>query len=62
MDFFSSGTKLAWIIHPEERFVEICHSPTERQILGPGTDLECEQLLPGFRNPIADLFKEWDWN
>jgi hypothetical protein len=21
-----------------------------------------EQLLPGFHFPIADLFKEWDWD
>ena len=60
-DFFSSGTKLAWIIHPKEQFVEVCHSPTERKILGAGADLDGEILLPGFRYPIADLFKEWEW-
>lgn len=60
-DFFSSGTRLAWIVHPEEQFVEVCHSPTERRLLGPGTFLDGEELLPGFRFPIADLFKEWDW-
>lgn len=60
-DFFESGTRLAWIIHPDEQFVEICHSPTQRHILGPGTDLDGESLLPGFRYPIRDLFKEWDW-
>lgn len=61
-DFFSSGTLLAWIIHPEEQFVEICHSPVQRKILGSGAVLEGEQLLPGFQYPIADLFKEWDWD
>ncbi len=60
-DFFDSGTELAWIIHPEAQFVEVCHSPTDRHILGPGAFLEGEQLLPGFQFPIADLFKEWDW-
>ena len=60
-DFFSSGTQLAWVVHPEEQFVEVCHSPTERRILGPGAVLEGENLLPGFQFPIADLFKEWDW-
>ena len=38
-DFFSSGTQLAWVVHPEEQYVEVCHSPTKRQILGPGADL-----------------------
>jgi Uma2 family endonuclease len=60
-DFFNSGTQLAWLIHPEEQFVEICHSPIERKILGAGAHLDGEQLLPGFHYPIADLFKGWDW-
>ena len=61
-DFFSSGTQLAWIIHPQEQFVEICHSPVQRKILGSGAVLDGEQLLPGFQYPIADLFQEWDWD
>jgi Uma2 family endonuclease len=60
-DFFNSGTQLAWVVHPEEQFVEVCHSPTKRRILGPGAVLDGEKLLPGFQFPIADLFKEWDW-
>jgi Uma2 family endonuclease len=60
-DFFDSGTQLAWIIHPEEQFVEVCTSPIQRRTLGPGAFLDGQQLLPGFRFPIADLFKEWDW-
>ena len=60
-DYFSSGTKLAWIIHPDGQFVEVCHSPTQRRIVGRAADLDGEDLLPGFRYPIADLFAEWDW-
>jgi Uma2 family endonuclease len=60
-DFFSSGAKLAWIIDPESESVEICHSPTHRKLLGSGAFLEGESLLPGFRYPIAHLFKGWDW-
>jgi hypothetical protein len=60
-DYFSSGTPLAWIVHPEEQFVEVCHSPTKRRILGSGAMRDREPLLPGFEFPIADRFKEWDW-
>jgi Uma2 family endonuclease len=60
-DFFASGAQLAWIIHPEEQFVEICHSPAQRKILGSGTFLDGEELLAGFQHPIAELFEEWDW-
>jgi Uma2 family endonuclease len=61
MDFFSSGTRVAWIIDPEAQRVEVCHSFTERRMAGSGSFLEGEDLLPGFRYPIADLFKDWDW-
>lgn len=61
-DFFASGTQLAWIIHPEEQFVEVCHSPVQRKILGSGAVLDGERLLPGFQYSIADLFREWDWD
>ena len=61
-DFFESGTQIAWIIHPEREFVEICRSPTDRKMLGSGAMLDGERLLPGFSYPIADLFKEWDWD
>jgi Uma2 family endonuclease len=61
-DFFASGSRLAWIIHPDEEFVEICHSPTQRRIIGSGGLLDGEQVVPGFQFPIADLFKAWDWD
>ncbi len=60
-DFFSSGTQLAWIINPNAESVEVCHSLTQRALLGAGGELDGEQLLPGFRYPVGDLFKEWDW-
>ena len=60
-DFFASGAQLAWVIHPQEQFVEVCHSPTDRQLLGPEGVLDGEHLLPGFGYRLADLFKEWDW-
>jgi hypothetical protein len=42
--------------------VEICHSFTRRKIFASGGDLEEEHLLPDFRLPITDLFKDWDWD
>ena len=61
-DFFASGTQIAWIINPDTESVEVCHAPDQRKLLAPGDDLEGEHLLPGFRYPIADLFKGWDWD
>jgi len=61
-DFFASGTRLAWVIDAEKEHVEVCHSPTLRKLIGSGGFLEGEDVLPGFKLPIADLFKEWDWD
>jgi Uma2 family endonuclease len=60
-DFFTSGTQLAWIIHPDDECVEVCHALDRRNLLGPGAELDGEHLLPGFRYPVADLFRGCDW-
>ncbi len=60
-DFFPSGTQIAWVINPDAECVEVCHGLDKRRLLSVGADLDGEQMLPGFRHPIADLFKEWDW-
>ena len=60
-DFFASGTRITWIINPDDHSVEVCHSPTARQLLGLGAELTGDDLLPGFQLPIAELFEEWDW-
>jgi Uma2 family endonuclease len=60
-DFFASGTQIAWVINPETESAEICHSLTQRKLVGSGGFLEGENLLPGFKYAIADLFKTWDW-
>jgi Uma2 family endonuclease len=60
-DFFASGSQLVWVVNPETESVEVCRSLTQRQIIGSGGFLEGGPLLPGFRFPIADIFKEWDW-
>jgi hypothetical protein len=60
-DFFESGARLAWIIDLEAQRVEVCYSLTRRQLMGAGGYLEGEELLPGFRSPIAELFQPGDW-
>jgi len=60
-DFFASGTQLVWVVDPEQQRVEVCHSLTRRELIGSGGTLDGGSLLPGFQYPVADLFKEWDW-
>jgi Uma2 family endonuclease len=60
-DYFSSGSRLAWIVDAEAQQLEACHSLTARRWVGSGGFLDGEDLLPGFRYFMADLFKDWDW-
>ncbi|HEV7926823.1 MAG TPA: Uma2 family endonuclease [Verrucomicrobiae bacterium] len=60
-DYFTSGTCLTWIVDPEARQMQVCHSLDERQSVGTNGFLEGEDLLPGLHYPIASLFKDWDW-
>ena len=60
-DFFGSGTQIAWLINPDTQSAEVCRSLTQRRLIGPGGELDGEHLLAGFRCPINELFKEWDW-
>jgi Uma2 family endonuclease len=60
-DFFASGSRLVWIIDPQNQRVEVCRSLTDRRFIDSGSFLEGENILTGFRYPISNLFKEWDW-
>lgn len=61
-DFFASGCKLFWIIDPFEEFVEVCHSPVDRKLVGPGGELDGENIFAGFRYLVADLFRDTNWS
>jgi Uma2 family endonuclease len=60
-DFFASGTRVAWVIDLEQQRVEVCHSLADRELIGTGGFLLGEDILPGFRLAVGDLFREWDW-
>jgi Uma2 family endonuclease len=61
-DFFESGARLVWIVDPNAKRVEVCTSLNQRRTVSGGESLEGGDLLPGFRYPVADLFKDWDWD
>jgi Uma2 family endonuclease len=60
-DFFSSGTRLAWIIDPESKSAEVCYSLEKRKLVGPNGELNGDDVVPEFRFKLAELFKEWEW-
>ena len=55
-DYFANGTKLAWLILPEERSVMIFTPNAPVRTALPGETLDGGDLLPDFRVPVDELF------
>ena len=56
-DYFANGTRLGWLILPEERSVIVLNSNSAPHVLSPGQTLDGGDLLPGFGLAIDDLFR-----
>jgi Uma2 family endonuclease len=56
-EYLAGGVRQVWLISPEHKSVTIYHAPTHTTILTEADDLVSEELLPGFRCRIADLFR-----
>ena len=58
-EFFGGGTRLAWVIDPRKRTVAVYRVPTAPSIvLDAAGQLDGEGVLPGFRHPVAELFRD----
>jgi Uma2 family endonuclease len=57
-DYFASGARLVWVIDPAERTALICRTPEADRLLRVTEALDGEDVLPGFRLPLAELFAE----
>jgi Uma2 family endonuclease len=58
-DYFESGARLAWIIHPATRSVVVYHGPTTvARVAEEGGELDGEQVLPGFRLLLEEVFRD----
>jgi Uma2 family endonuclease len=55
-DYHDAGIPLVWIIYPSTRKVRIIRPDRPTVDLGPDDELTGEDILPGFRCRIADLF------
>ena len=56
-DYFAHGTRLAWLVNPRRLQVRVYHQPGEHTLLeGSQTELDGEDLLPGFKYTLGQLF------
>jgi Uma2 family endonuclease len=57
-DYFEAGVARVWVVYPDQAEVYVYASPTQIQVLQAGQELDGGDLLPGFRLPLALLFKD----
>jgi Uma2 family endonuclease len=50
-----------WVIHPDEKYVLVYHSPEPDGFLRSQDRLEGEVVVLEFSIAVADLFEEWDF-
>ncbi len=54
--YFAAGTRLVWVIDPKKRTAVVYHSPDDARVLRAGDELEGEDVVPGFRVSLRELF------
>jgi Uma2 family endonuclease len=54
--YLAAGTTLVWVAHPLRQTVEVVRPGVERRLLRSGDVLDGEDVLPGFRLPVAEIF------
>ena len=57
-EYFEAGVRRVWIVFPVQRQVYVYESATQVQIFGLGDALDGEDILPGFRLALAELFED----
>jgi Uma2 family endonuclease len=55
-EYFTAGTKLAWVVDPKRTTVRVHTAPKESVVLGLGDVLDGGNVLPGFQPPVKDIF------
>jgi Uma2 family endonuclease len=55
-EYLRAGVRLVWVVHPEVRTVEVHRPQGAGVILHEQDELSSEDVLPGFRCRVADLF------
>jgi Uma2 family endonuclease len=56
-EYFSAGSKLAWVVEPKPQTVRVHTSPGDFVVLGLDDGLDGGKVLPGFRLAVRDLFE-----
>ncbi len=56
-NYFAAGVREVWLVSPEQQTITIYHSPTHTTILTADDELSSEEILPGFRCRVGEIFQ-----
>lgn len=56
-EYLRAGVKQVWLVAPADRTITIYRSLTDIVAFPADGVLECEDLFPGFRCPLQEIFK-----
>ncbi|HVU12757.1 MAG TPA: Uma2 family endonuclease [Phototrophicaceae bacterium] len=56
--YLANGARLVWLVLPSKRLVEIYRANGDMDVLRETETLDGEDVLPGFKLPVADIFAE----
>ena len=57
MEYLVAGVKQVWIVSPENQTITVFRSATDITAFPPESELLSEDLLPGFRCKVSEIFK-----
>ena len=55
--YLAFGTRLVWLVFPDEEVVEVYLPDRDVETLKPGDTLDGGDVLPGFSLPVRSLFE-----
>ena len=58
VEYFENGTRLVWVILPDEECVLVYHQPKPSKLLQVEDNLDGEAVITGFQLPLMELFQE----
>jgi Uma2 family endonuclease len=58
-EWLTAGVPLVWVVHPEVRGVRVHRGDGRVSELNVGDELSGEEILPGFRCRVAEIFPPW---
>lgn len=57
-EYFTFGVRQVWIVSPESKTLTVYQSRKQTTIFGEEDELICEDILPGFRLPLSEIFQK----